>query len=276
MFRRKRKGEDPEDPGEPDVDVDGSQDTEPEAATADAPPERPTGPWDVEDAPDDELERIDLGGLRIPMPPGTEVRVDVNPDGGVVAATLVQGDSSLQINAFAAPRTAGIWDEVRAEIAAALEQGGGRSVEAQGVYGIELRAAVPADEQGGLAPARFLGVDGPRWFVRALVSGPAALDPEQAVGLEAALRQVVVVRGSEAMVVRDPLPLALPKQVAEQAAEAVQSEQGQSEQGQSEQGQSEQGQSEQGQPELAAQADEAGAEGLPQMPQRGPEITETR
>ena len=29
---------------------------------------------------------------------------------------------------------------------------------------------------GGAAPARFLGVDGPRWFVRALLTGPAAQD----------------------------------------------------------------------------------------------------
>ena len=208
---------------------------------------RPQGPWDAEDAPEDELSRIDLGGLRVPVPEGTEVRVDVGPDGTVVAATLVQGDSSMQVNAFAAPRKAGIWADVRTEIAEALNGSQGSAVEQEGPYGTELRAQVPAEDPDGgatgLAPARFLGVDGPRWFLRALVTGPAASDPAAATGLEAALRDVVVVRGDEAMAVRDPLPLVLPTEVAESAE--------------------------------AAAAEAAQGSGL-QVPERGPEITETR
>ena len=203
---------------------------------------RPQGPWDVADVPDDDVQRIDLGGLRIPVPDGTEVRVDVSPEGEVVAATLVQGDSQMQVNAFAAPRRSGIWAEVRAEIAAALTQGGGKAEEAEGSYGPELLAQVPSEEPGGavvLAPARFLGVDGPRWFLRALLTGAAGADPAAGAGLEAVLRDLVVVRGGEAMAVRDPLPLHLPTEVAEQAAAAAE-EQG-----------------------LA-------------LPERGPEITETR
>ena len=61
-----------------------------------------------------------------------------------------------------------------------------------------------------LAPARFLGADGPRWFVRALMSGPAATDPVQAAPFEYLFRSVVVVRGKDAMAPRDPLPLRLP------------------------------------------------------------------
>ena len=209
----------------------------------------PQGPWDVTDAPEDELARIDLGGLRIPVPEGTEVRVDVGPDGAVVAATLVQGESAMQINAFAAPRRSGIWSEVRAEIAEALNDSPGSASEQDGPYGTELRAQVPAEDPsggaGGLAPARFLGVDGPRWFLRALVTGPAATDPAAAAGLESALRDVVVVRGDEAMAVRDPLPLALPHDVAAQAA-------------------------------AAQEPDEQDEQISLEMPERGPEITETR
>jgi hypothetical protein len=204
----------------------------------------PQGPWDSEDAPDDDVQRIDLGSLLVPVPDGTEVRVDVSPEGDVVAATLVQGESTMQVNAFAAPRRAGIWAEVRAEIAEALNSGGGKAEEAQGAYGPELRAQVPAEVPGQgvqLAPARFLGVDGPRWFLRALIAGPAATDPAAAAGLEAVLRDVVVQRGDEAMAVRDPLPLRLPKDVTDAAAAAAEEE----------------------------------ARGL-EMPERGPEITETR
>lgn len=206
---------------------------------------RPKGPWDSEDAPEDEVQRIDLGALQIPVPEGTEVRVDVSPEGEVVAATMVQGESAMQINVFAAPKRSGIWNEVRTEIADALVQGGGSTEQVSGAFGTALHAQVPTEVPGQgtmLAPARFLGVDGPRWFLRALITGPAATDDTAAGGLEAALRDVVVVRGGEAMAVRDPLPLHLPREVAEQAAAA---------------------------------AEEAEAQGLP-MPERGPEITETR
>ena len=213
------------------------------AATPVAPP-RPTGPWDVADAPELEegANRLDLGGLLVPVPPGTEVRVDVSPEGAVVAATIVSGDSALQVNAFAAPKTAGIWDDVRTEIAAALGQTGGQAAQVQGSFGTELHATVPneiPDHGVVLAAARFVGVDGPRWFLRGLFTGPAATDPSAAPELELALRQVVVVRGHEAMAVRDALPLRLPAEVAEQAA-------------------------------LAAEGDPL------QLAERGPEITEVR
>lgn len=188
-------------------------------------PSRPQGPWDEADAPEDDLNRIDLGGLRVPVPPSTEVRVDVSPEGEVVAATLVQGTSAMQVNAFAAPRKAGIWGEVRDEIATALRESGGSAADAEGPYGTELHASVPTEtpDQGrSLAPARFVGVDGPRWFLRALLTGPAATDAEAAAPLLDALRACVVVRGAEAMAVRDPLPLRLPKEVtaAQEAAAA--------------------------------------------------------
>ena len=209
-------------------------------------PSRPQGPWDEADAPEDELNRIDLGGLRVPVPPSTEVRVDVSPEGDVVAATLVQGSSAMQVNAFAAPRRSGIWDEVRDEIAAALRESGGSAADAEGPYGTELRASVPTEVQGqgrSLAPARFVGIDGPRWFLRALLTGPAATDEAAAGPLLEALRACVVVRGSEAMAVRDPLPLRLPKEVT--AAQE------------------------------AAAADDGTPAPLP-PPERGPEITEIR
>jgi hypothetical protein len=195
----------------------------PEAEAPEAEPElsRPQGPWDEADAPEDEVNRIDLGGLRVPVPPETEVRVDVSPEGEVVAATLVLGATAMQVNAFAAPRRTGIWGEVRDEIAATLRESGGQAADAGGPYGTELHAHVPAEAPGGgvgLAPARFVGVDGPRWFLRALITGPGATDPGQAEPLMLALKDVVVVRGGEAMAVRDPLPLRLPKEVTAAAA----------------------------------------------------------
>lgn len=218
---------------------------EQEAEAAQQPAElaRPQGPWDEADEPDDDVQRLDLGALRLPVPDGVEVRVDVSPEGEVVAATVVLGESAMQMNVFAAPKRSGIWGEVRSEIAEALTSGGGAAREESGPFGPELHAQVPTEAPGQgtvLAPARFVGVDGPRWFLRALVTGPAATDMAAGAPLEAVLRGVVVVRGAEAMAVRDALPLHLPAEVAEQAAEQ-----------------------------------QAAQQGL-EMPERGPEITETR
>jgi hypothetical protein len=222
LFRRKKDDEaldqvDLEEDLDDDADAgDDAPDEAPPAA-----PGRPQGPWDETDAPEDDVQRLDLGGLLVPVPPETEVRVEMGPDGQVVAATLVRGPSAMQVSAFAAPRTEGIWYEVREEIATALREGGGRADEAEGPHGVELHASVPTEVQGRgrvLAPARFIGVDGPRWFLRALLTGPAAVEAAASAELEDALRAVVVVRGGDPMAVRDPLPLRLPKDVQEAAA----------------------------------------------------------
>lgn len=175
------------------------------------------GPYDMADAPDDDLERIDLGALRIPATGGVDVRVEMSPEGQVVAATLSHGGSELQVGVFAAPRTSGIWDEVRKEIRGSLASQGGTAQDVRGEFGKELTGRIPV-QQGGFQAARFIGVDGPRWFVRGLFVGPAASDAAKAAPLEEVFRQIVVVRGPEPMPVRDPLTLQLPKDLAEQAA----------------------------------------------------------
>jgi hypothetical protein len=197
LFRRGR-----DEPADEPV-VDAVETSQPQA------PARPAGPYDVDDV-DDETQRLDLGALRIPVPDGCEVRVDMQDD-QVVAATLVDGRSALQIHAFAAPRSQGIWDEVRQEIAESLRTSGGSADEADGPFGRELRARIPGPDSAQ-QPARFLGVDGPRWFLRGLFTGAASTDPHQARVLEDAFRNVVVVRGGDAMAPRDLLPLKLPRE----------------------------------------------------------------
>jgi hypothetical protein len=189
--------------------------------------EETTGPWDEADAPQDGVARIDLGSLRLPAVPGMELRVDVNAQQKVIGATLRAGESMLQVSAFAAPRAGGIWDDVRADLARSASGQGGSLREVDGPFGPALAGTVlvaqPA-QQGQPAPkpvrraARFLGVDGPRWFLRGMLSGPAAESPEAAAQLEEAFRRIVVVRGNEPMPVREQLPLTLPPQAAAQVA----------------------------------------------------------
>jgi hypothetical protein len=187
------------------------------------------GPWDEADAPDDDLQRIDLGALRVPALPGMELRLEVGPQQQVVGATLVLGDSTLSLAVFAAPRAGGVWDDVRDELARTASGQGGSLEDVEGPFGRELAGTVTAMAPGPSGaptqvrvPARFLGVDGPRWFLRGTVIGPAGAGGEPARAVEDAFREVVVVRGGEPMPVREPLPLTLPPGAAEQLGEPPQ------------------------------------------------------
>lgn len=178
------------------------------------------GPWDVlDEVPGG--ERIDFGSLRVPVADGLEIQVSMTENQVPAWITVVRGESSMMMQAFAAPKSGGLWDDVRAEIAAQVRKDGGQAEEADGPFGVELHARISSADpaRGGknpaLQPVRFLGVDGPRWFVRGLISGPAARRHEQARPLERVFADLVVVRGDHAVPPRDPLEISLPKEARE-------------------------------------------------------------
>lgn len=174
------------------------------------------GPFDRSEV--DGLEgRLDLGALWLTGHPGMELRLEVDEESqDVVGVTAVLADSAVQLQAFAAPRSEGVWDDIRTEIAASITSQGGTADKASGPLGTELRAQMPGQGPDGrtvFSPVRFVGVDGPRWFLRAVLSGPAAVDEAAASDLLDVVRATVVVRGDEAMAPRELLPLKLPAQV---------------------------------------------------------------
>lgn len=175
------------------------------------------GPHDVTEAPPG-VSRLDLGSLLIPTVEGVEVRVQADPDGTIQQVLLAHEDSALQLGVFAAPRSEGIWDEVRDEIHQSLRADGAAAEEIHGEYGAELRARLRGPD--GQTDMRFVGVDGPRWMVRGVFYGRAAVDPEAAGPLLACLHGLVVDRGHEAKPVREPLPLRLPREMAAEAQQA--------------------------------------------------------
>jgi hypothetical protein len=194
-----------------DDDLDAvDEDGEPTARKSDRAP----GPYDAGDAPEG-IAQLDLGSLKVPAVENVEVRVQADNDGKIQQIVLVFEESALQLGVFAAPRSEGIWDEVRAEIRKQLFNDGVAAEEVDGAYGVELRSRVRTPE--GLTDIRFIGIDGPRWMVRGVYQGPVAADPEQAGPLAECLAGLVVDRGYEAMPVREPLPLRLPVEVAAQA-----------------------------------------------------------
>jgi hypothetical protein len=193
------------------VDVDEPED-EPEY-------DRAEGPWDIAELDEPADSRVDLGGVLVPAVDGMELRVDV-ADNKIIAATIVLKQSAVQVQAFAAPKTEGIWHEVRDEIAAEVTRQGGIVDQADGPFGIELRAQVPVplpDGNRGVQLVRFIGCDGPRWFLRGVISGQGAVKPDTAEAVEDVFRRTVVNRGTEAMAPRDPIPLRLPEEMQQQA-----------------------------------------------------------
>ncbi|WP_026531869.1 DUF3710 domain-containing protein [Arthrobacter sp. H41] len=158
---------------------------------------------------------IDLGALRIGAAQGLQLRLEVEErTKRVIAVTLDLNGSTLQLQAFAAPRTGGIWDDIREQIGLSVGSQGGTVEERAGTFGTELMAKLPAklpDGQPGHRVARFVGVDGPRWFLRGVFGGRAAIDAETAAPVEALFRSVVVVRGDHPLPPRELLPLRLPK-----------------------------------------------------------------
>ncbi|MCR1160425.1 DUF3710 domain-containing protein [Paenarthrobacter sp. UW852] len=172
------------------------------------------GPLDIDEI-EDRDGYVDLGALLIAPAEGLQLRLEVEEaTQRVVAVTMDLAGSSLQLQAFAAPRSEGLWDEIREQITQSVVSQGGETEEISGAFGTELVAKLPAqatDGSHGFRAARFMGVDGPRWFLRGVLGGEAALDRDAAAGLEELFRRVVVVRGDNPMPPRELLQLRLPK-----------------------------------------------------------------
>ena len=215
MFRRRRSA---------DADRDELEYDEPEQPAGTSRAEG--GPWDAEE-PFPELERVDLGSLRVPVGPEHEIQLVMAEQHGAWV-TVRHRESEVQIQAFAAARRSSLWDDIRVEIAAEVDSAGGRSHESTGPFGTELIAEVPAEPgqpASGMRMVRFVGVDGPRWFLRGLFTGPAAGGGDPAGLLEEVFSQVVVVRGEHPVPPREILELQLPPEARQALEEQAAAEQ---------------------------------------------------
>jgi uncharacterized protein DUF3710 len=169
-----------------------------------AAPTRESGPWDA-DEPHPEADRIDLGGLRLPHNPDFDVRLASLGDQHVGVVVLYD-ESSLQLQALAAPRSSGLWDEIKSKILGQAKH----LEEQEGPFGSELTGEMKAD--GESRPARYIGIDGPRWFLLAVISGKAAADETVAAPYIDFIKDVVVVRGEEPMAREEPISLRRPNE----------------------------------------------------------------
>lgn len=180
-------------------------------------PANTTGPFDADevDVEGDGVERLDLGSLLVRPGSDLELRLQVQEQTGEVRQVLFAGpEGAIEVRAFAAPRGGDLWTDVRRQIAAETSRHGGTATEREGPWGTELACQVQAqapDGRAGVQHQRVIGVNGPRWFVRATIVGRPAAEPETAGPFEDILAGLVIRRGTEAMPPGDPLPLTIPE-----------------------------------------------------------------
>ena len=143
------------------------------------------------------------------------------------AVWVVTANGRFTIAAYAAPKSVGLWREVAAELADSLRKDAPKVSIEDGPWGREV-VGVGAENAGVV---RFIGVDGFRWMIRCVVSGPH----ERVIALteqaREALADTVVRRGDTPLPVRTPLPIQLPEPMAAQLAAAT--EQAAAQQGES-------------------------------------------
>ncbi len=228
-----------------DLTAEDSESEEVDLSALDEQDWRDDGPYDIAEMPtpeedDDDLDdvpqppKIDLGSLIVTGVPGSELRLQVSEESQqIVSAMLVMEtaveptadsgeqtqvySSALEIGAYAAPRSGGLWTELREEISASAVEAGGSASLAEGPFGVELRRLVPVttpDGEEGYQPSKMWVAEGPRWLLRGIVYGQAAVvegwDNPVVADVVSAFRQVVVRRGDEAMAPGDLLPLSMP------------------------------------------------------------------
>jgi hypothetical protein len=158
---------------------------------------------------------VDFGSLRIPSRENLAMRLEVEESNQrIVAVSMDFAGSSLQLQAFAAPKNEGVWHEIRTQMRESLAAQGGETEERIGSLGPELIAKIPLNDESGKQAghrlAKFIGVDGPKWFLRGVVGGAALNDARAAADIDDLFRSVVVVRGDVPLPPKDLLPLTIP------------------------------------------------------------------
>lgn len=190
---------------------------------------REEGPFDVEEIDADVLEDpdadppvIDLGSMVLAALDGMELRLQMDENSQqIVSAMMIRGDSAMEVGPFAAPRSGGLWSEIREDLVESAQSSGGSANLVAGPYGVELRRLLPVrtpDGQEGYQPSRMWVAEGPRWMLRGIVYGQAALED----GLDSpvaemldAFQQIVIRRGDDPMAPGDLLPLTMPDNIAQ-------------------------------------------------------------
>ena len=180
------------------------------------------GPFDIEDFDDPAVAaegRLDLGSVLIPLPEAGQVQVELTQQGVPSAVWVVTPNGRFTVAAYAAPKSAGLWREVAAELAESLRKDAAQVAIKDGRWGREVVGVAPGGQGTGVV--RFIGVDGYRWMIRCVVNGPEENADALATQARDALADTVDRRGDTPLPVRTPLPVELPEPMANQLRAAA-------------------------------------------------------
>ncbi|HEY8913853.1 DUF3710 domain-containing protein, partial [Lacisediminihabitans sp.] len=115
------------------AEIEGGEE-QPKSAPADRATE---GPLDEAEA-NPVRPYVDLGGVKILPREGLQLRLEVEEGSQrVVAVGLDFAGSTLQVQPFAAPRTTGLWHEIREQITEQIAKQGGKTTLTVGPFGPE-------------------------------------------------------------------------------------------------------------------------------------------
>jgi hypothetical protein len=153
---------------------------------------------------------IDFGALQLPIREDVTLKLEVEEASSrIVALTVEHEGSSIQLQAFSAPASQGIWHEIRSALDQSILSQSGKTETVIGPLGPELNAQIPTRD-GSFRLAKFIGVDGPKWFLRGVISGLALADTLAMTYMIDIFRSVVVVRGIAPMPPKELLQLTAP------------------------------------------------------------------
>ena len=176
------------------------------------------GPFDVSEV--GQLRPyLDFGSIRLSPNKDLKLRAELEEKTKkVVAITVMFPESTLQLQAFAAPKSRGIWEEALEPIRNSISKQGGTAETRYGLVGQEIRAEIPVEVDGKKAfrSSIFLGVDGPRWMLRGVAYGKAASDTDEYQKVIEFFRSTVVDRGNVPLPPNELLPLRLPQSQGQQ------------------------------------------------------------
>ncbi|WP_404285627.1 DUF3710 domain-containing protein [Glutamicibacter arilaitensis] len=206
FFKRKKSAEQP-------VEESTVEESTPE-------PTSTNGPFDISDVSETD-SYLDFGSILVKPIPGMKVRMDIEQaNQRVVAVSLEIAESRVQLMAFASSKSSSLWPGIREKITGDIREQKGEIFTRDGEHGEELLAKVPqqlADGRAGHVALRFVGVDGPRWFLRAVVGGAAIADEEATKIVDELLRSVVINRGDKPLPPAELLPLNVPSNASTRA-----------------------------------------------------------
>lgn len=172
------------------------------------------GPFDISEV-NHVLPYVDFGSVRVASRENLQMRLEVEESTErIVAISLEYLGSTLQLQAFAAPKNEGVWHEIRSGMRENIAAQGGETEERVGSLGPELLAKLPLQDETGVQAGhrlvRFVGVDGPKWFLRGVIGGAALNDARAAADIDDLFRSVIVSRGDTPLPPKDLLPLSIP------------------------------------------------------------------